>query len=50
MWRQQDKCHEDLREESISRSGNSHGFELTRTVWYSKKARKEGEMGETEMG
>lgn len=45
IWRQQDKCHEDLREESISRSGNSHGFELNRTVSYSQKERKTAQNG-----
>ena len=41
-WRQQDRCHEHLREESISRSGNSHGFELNRTVSYSQQEKRTG--------
>jgi hypothetical protein len=40
LERQQAKCHEHLREESTKRSGNSHGFELNRTVWYSLKGHK----------
>lgn len=38
--RLQDKCHVHLREESINTYGNSHGFEVNRTVWYGGKLRR----------
>ena len=42
--RLQERCHVVLCEESINTPINSHGFELSRTVWYSSKAHKSAQI------